>query len=110
MLFDILLGLFIGYLVHRLFNSVQEFKEEQQAKEIFQQLKHEFDDTILMYIEEVDEMTLAYDGKTHEFLCQGNTPEELVDNFKERYKGKKAKFIKFVNEEKTHFVVLAQIQ
>jgi hypothetical protein len=110
MLFDILLGLAIGYMVHRFFESAKEFKEEQQAREMIQHMKNEFEDTILMYIEEVGEITLAYDGRTHEFLCQGNSPEELVDNFKDRYKGKKAKFIKFVDEKKTHFVVLAQIQ
>jgi hypothetical protein len=73
-------------LLARGIRQVMESEESESIQSIVEQLAANL---VFLRVEQANNLCLAYDAVSGEFVCQGTNMQELLANFGQRYPGKR---------------------
>jgi ABC-type antimicrobial peptide transport system permease subunit len=86
-LFGIGIGFVIGMLL--LARAIKKTLDKEQAESIQDLADRITNQLVFLRVEQDSNLFLAYDAVSGDFVCQGNTMEDLNVNFGKRYPTKK---------------------
>ena len=86
-LFGICVGFVIGMLL--LARAIQKTLDKEQAESIQELADRITNQLVFLRVEQEANIFFAYDAVSGDFVCQGNTMEDLNVNFGKRYPTKK---------------------
>lgn len=86
-LFGIGIGFVIGMLL--LARAIKKTLDKEQAESIRELADRITNQLVFLRVEQDSNLFLAYDAVSGDFVCQGNTMEDLNANFGKRYPTKK---------------------
>lgn len=90
-LFIVLLGIGIGFVIGMLLlaRAIKKTLDKEQAESIQELADRITNQLVFLRVEQDSNLFLAYDAVSGDFVCQGNTMEDLNVNFGKRYPTKK---------------------
>lgn len=90
-LFIVLLGIGIGFVIGMLLlaRAIKKTLDKEQAESIQELADRITNQLVFLRVEQDSNLFLAYDAVSGDFVCQGNTMEDLNANFGKRYPTKK---------------------
>lgn len=93
-------GIAVGFvlcavLLTRGIRSALESEESSSVQSMVEQLAANL---VFIRVEQSDNLCLAYDASSGEFICQGANMQELLTNFGLRYPGKRGVLIESESE------------
>jgi hypothetical protein len=90
-LFIVLLGIGIGFVIAMLLlaRAIKKTLDKEQAESIQELADRITNQLVFLRVEQDSNLFLAYDAVSGDFVCQGNTMEDLNANFGKRYPTKK---------------------
>jgi ABC-type antimicrobial peptide transport system permease subunit len=105
-LFIVLLGIGIGFVIGMLLlaRAIKKTLDKEQAESIQDLADRITNQLVFLRVEQDSNLFLAYDAVSGDFVCQGNTMEDLNVNFGKRYPTKKGILVEPDKGEVREFV------